>query len=114
MRQSENSDNNNSIRGEKMTEKARNDLRSSFEFLGDVKFYLDEAMKHEEEEMERMKIRCIITEVGNLMDRTFELANQKKKKERNISEHCKVCVNSIYCADTAKESGETCMDFKRK
>ena len=67
-----------------MTEKARNDLRSSFEFLGDVKFYLDEAMKHEEEEMERMKIRCILTEVGILMDRTFELANQKKKKEKII------------------------------
>lgn len=97
-----------------MTDKARNDLRSSFEFLGDVKFYLDEAMKHEEEEMERMKIRCIITEVGNLMDRTFELANQQKKKERKISEHCKVCENSLYCADTAKESGETCMAFKRK
>lgn len=97
-----------------MTEKARNDLRSSFEFLGDVKFYLDEAMKHEEEEMERMKIRCILTEVGILMDRTFELANQKKKKERKISEHCKMCENSLYCADTAKESGETCMAFTRK
>lgn len=95
-----------------MTEKARNDLRSSFEFLGDVKFYLDEAMKHEEEEMDRMKIRCIISDVGKLMDRIFELAKQEKEKKDKISEHCKVCVYSLYCADTAKEKGETCMDFK--
>lgn len=97
-----------------MTEKARNDMRSAFEFLGDVKFYLDEAEKHEDSEMGKMQIRCILTDVKTLMDKTFELANQEKKKERKISEHCKVCVNSLYCADTAKESGETCMDFKRK
>lgn len=64
-----------------MTEKARNDMRSAFEFLGDVKFYLDEAVKHEENGGERMKIRCIIAEVGKLMDKTFEMAKHEGGKD---------------------------------
>ena len=78
MRQSSDSDNNNSIRGEEMTEKARNDMRSAFEFLGDVKFYLDEAEKHEDSDMGKMQIRCILTEVKKLMDKTFDMAKHEK------------------------------------
>lgn len=61
-----------------MTEKARNDMRSAFEFLGDVKFYLDEAEKHEDSEMGKMQIRCILTEVKNLIDKTFDMAKHEK------------------------------------
>jgi len=61
-----------------MTEKARNDIRSAFEFLGDVKFYLDEAEKHEYSEIVKMQIRCILTEVKTLMDKTFDMAKHEK------------------------------------
>lgn len=64
-----------------MTEKARNDMRSAFEFLGDVKFYLDEAEKHEDSEMGKMQIRCILTEVKTLMDKTFEMAKYEGGKD---------------------------------
>ena len=61
-----------------MTEKARNDMRSAFEFLGDVKFYLDEAEKHEDSEMGKMQIHCVLTEVKKLMDKTFDMAKHEK------------------------------------
>ena len=92
-----------------MTEKARNNLRSSFEFLGDVKFYLDEAMKHEEEEMERMKIRCIITEVGKLMDKTFELAKHESTEGRK----CDTCLHSRFCSKYLRERSENCTVFEK-
>lgn len=53
-------------------------MRSAFEFLGDVKFYLDEAEKHEDSEMGKMQIRCILTDVKTLMDKTFEMAKHEK------------------------------------
>ncbi len=64
-----------------MTEKAKNDIRSAFEFLGDVKFYLDEAEKHEDSEMGKMQIRCILTDVKKLMDKTFDMAKHEGGKD---------------------------------